>query len=68
MSITRIPVEGMTCGHCQASVTEALSDVPGVVSVTVSLDDRSATVEHSDAFAEDAAHAAIREVGYRVGA
>jgi copper chaperone len=30
-------VEGMTCSHCVASVTEELSDVAGVESVSVDL-------------------------------
>lgn len=32
-----IKVQGMTCNHCKASVTEAVSKVPGVSSVTVDL-------------------------------
>ncbi|MGL5809519.1 MAG: heavy-metal-associated domain-containing protein, partial [Nocardioides sp.] len=31
-------VVGMTCGHCVASVTEELSDLPGVRSVDVVLE------------------------------
>jgi copper chaperone len=30
-------VRGMTCGHCKASVTEALRKLPGVASVDVDL-------------------------------
>lgn len=30
-------VEGMTCGHCVASVTEEVSAIEGVESVTVDL-------------------------------
>lgn len=32
-----VKVKGMTCNHCKASVTEAVSKVPGVDSVTVDL-------------------------------
>ncbi|GFM36131.1 heavy-metal-associated domain-containing protein [Desulfovibrio psychrotolerans] len=32
-----INVQGMTCNHCKASVTEAVSKVPGVASVNVDL-------------------------------
>lgn len=66
MTITLIPVEGMTCAHCTASVTEALTEVAGVTSVTVSLDAAEARVEHTADFDETTAHAAIRDVGYSV--
>ncbi len=32
-----IKVKGMTCNHCKASVTDAVSKVPGVTSVEVDL-------------------------------
>lgn len=67
MTTTRIPVGGMTCAHCTSSVTEALTEIPGVASVTVSLDNAEAVVEHSSEFDAAAAHDAIREVGYSVG-
>lgn len=38
-------VEGMTCSHCEARVTKALSEVNGVKSAVVSLDEGTATVE-----------------------
>ncbi len=37
MSTVRIHVEGMNCGHCEASVREALETLPGVERV-VSVD------------------------------
>ncbi|WP_405374306.1 MULTISPECIES: heavy-metal-associated domain-containing protein [unclassified Microbacterium] len=67
MTTTLIPVTGMTCEHCVRSVTEALSDLPDVSSVVVSLDKAQAVVEHADAFDDVRARAAIREVGYDVG-
>lgn len=66
MTTTRIPVAGMTCAHCTASVTEALTEVAGVTSVVVSLDEGAALVEHTPAFDQTTAHAAILEVGYSV--
>lgn len=39
-----LPVEGMTCAACQSHVQEALVAVPGVVSATVNLVTRNATV------------------------
>ena len=32
---TKLVVTGMTCGHCVASVTEELREVPGVTDVRV---------------------------------
>ncbi|WP_145000221.1 heavy-metal-associated domain-containing protein [Kocuria rhizophila] len=34
---TTVNVSGMTCGHCVSSVTEELSEIPGVTSVDVDL-------------------------------
>lgn len=33
MTTTQIQIDGMTCGHCVASVTEELSELPGVSDV-----------------------------------
>ena len=43
MEIT-IGVYGMTCGHCQKSVADAISSLEGVESVNVNLEAESATV------------------------
>lgn len=43
--MTRLAVQGMTCGHCSAAVKRALEAVPGVTSASVDLDAGSATVE-----------------------
>ncbi len=36
----------MMCGHCQASVTKAISSVGGVSAVKVNLADKQATVTY----------------------
>lgn len=43
----RLNVEGMTCGHCQKAVKDALEGVPGAESATVDLEGGTATVEGS---------------------
>lgn len=43
-SSTELLVSGMTCGNCARHVTEAIQTVPGVRSVAVSLDSRTASV------------------------
>jgi copper chaperone len=58
-------VDGMTCGHCSAAITEEVQRVPGVGGVEVDLDRGTVTVR--GAGADDAAiRAAIDEAGYQV--
>ena len=70
-TITTLQVDGMTCEHCVASVTEELSEVVGVDSVEVDLNpggsstvsvQADATVEH------DQLRAAVEEAGYQLAA
>jgi len=70
-TITTLQVDGMTCEHCVASVTEELSEVDGVDSVEVDLNpggsstvsvQADATVEH------DQLRAAVEEAGYQLSA
>jgi len=58
-------VEGMSCQGCVASVTRALKAVSGVADVTVSLNDKCATVRYDEAEAAPAALvAAIEDAGF----
>ena len=41
---TTLSIEGMMCGHCQATVEKALKGVPGVSEVVVSLEDKNPIV------------------------
>ncbi|KAG9105046.1 hypothetical protein FRC06_000019 [Ceratobasidium sp. 370] len=43
---TELAIEGMTCASCTTSITNALQEVPGVISVDVKLMLNSATVVH----------------------
>ena len=60
-----LPVEGMTCAACQATVQRALSKAPGVTNAAVSLMTSEATV-HYDPAGTDPARlvAAINDTGY----
>jgi copper chaperone len=62
-------VGGMNCGGCVKSVTRAVSQLPGVQKVDVSLEGNSATVEY-DAAAVNAAAivAAIGAAGFEASA
>lgn len=43
--MTVLSIPDMSCGHCKAAVTSALTSVQGVASVTVDLERRTASVE-----------------------
>lgn len=55
-------VEGMTCGHCVASVTNEIASVAGVADVAVDL--AAGTVTVSGDVSDDAVAAAVAEAGY----
>jgi copper ion binding protein len=57
-------VTGMTCEHCVASVTEEVSELPGVRAVDVVLADGSLTVTSDAALADDDVRRAVEEAGY----
>ena len=61
-----LKIEGMMCGHCTARVEKALGEVRGVLSVSVSLEDKSATVEAKDKVKVDALKKAVENAGYTV--
>ncbi len=46
MTEAKIKIEGMMCGHCQASVTKAISSVDGVSAASVNLAGKEATVTY----------------------
>ena len=60
-------VEGMTCNHCVASVTEEVSAIDGVESVSVDLEVGGAsrvTVISDRPIPVEAVFAAVHEAGY----
>lgn len=59
-------VQGMTCGHCERAVTQAVRQVDPAAQVTI---DRARNrVEVASDQPREALAAAIREEGYRVAA
>lgn len=60
----KLNVEGMTCQHCVAHITQALEAVEGVSKATVSLDEKSAVVELSSDVADSALVDAVVQAGY----
>ena len=59
-------VSGMTCGHCVSSVTEEVSELPGVRDVQVDLDSGKVTVTADAPVGTDKVRAAVEEAGYSV--
>ncbi|GHE75357.1 MULTISPECIES: heavy-metal-associated domain-containing protein [Amycolatopsis] len=61
-------VTGMTCGHCVASVTEEVGEIPGVTDVAVDLPTGKVTVTSEQELTTDAVRAAVEEAGYQLTA
>lgn len=59
-------IEGMMCGHCTGRVQKALEEIEGVGSVTMSLENRTATVELTSEVSDDRLTEAVTEAGYEV--
>jgi copper chaperone len=64
---TSYTVEGMTCRHCVASVTEEVGEVAGVERVDVDLA-TGRMVVHGEGVDDGAVRAAVDEAGYRIAA
>ena len=64
MSTSTYTVTGMTCGHCVASVTEEVSELPGVTDVQVELETGLVTVTADAPVGTDAVRGAVEEAGY----
>ncbi len=66
MTEIKIKIDGMMCGHCQASVTKVISSVGGVSAVKVDLADNQATVTYDPKKTNvDAIKAVIVDAGYQ---
>jgi copper chaperone CopZ len=69
LSTTTYGVTGMTCQHCVTSVTEELSQLPGVTKVDVFLVSGGASTVQVTSEAEldrDDVQAAVEEAGYEL--
>ena len=63
-STSQWQVQGMTCGHCVASVTEELTELDGVESVDVELESGTVTVTSSTELRREQVETAVTEAGY----
>ena len=56
-------VQGMSCAHCVAAVTEQVSQIPGTEQVEVDLESGSLTIRGGE-IDRAAVKAAVEEAGY----
>lgn len=64
MTTRTYDVPGISCGHCKASIEEAVGNLPDVDLVSVDIDARTVLV--TGAATDDAVRAAIDDAGYEV--
>lgn len=68
LQTVRIPVEGMSCVSCAASVKRALKGIEGVQQVEVSLENREAVVRFfPEKVTSDRLESAVNGLGYKAG-
>lgn len=59
-------IEGMMCGHCTGRVQKALEAIDGVAEVTMSLEEKTATVVLAAEVTDEVLGAAVTDAGYEV--
>jgi len=62
----KISIEGMSCNHCVNHVKEALSELNGVTSVDVSLEEKYAILESTADVKDEDIKFAVDDAGYEV--
>lgn len=62
----KVHIEGMHCAHCAKRAEEAIKSIPGVKSVSVSLEEKEALIISSKPVSDESIKAAIEEAGYKV--
>lgn len=61
-----IKIKGMSCAHCVASVTKALSDIDGVEQVHVNLEEGLAEFVQTREIPAETLSQAIEKIGFEV--
>ena len=64
MATSEYQVTGMTCGHCEMSIREEVSQIPGVNEIQVSAQTGKLVVSSTSALDDAAVLAAVDEAGY----
>ncbi|MGW7243142.1 heavy-metal-associated domain-containing protein [Streptomyces sp. NPDC054804] len=66
-SVTAVyKVTGMSCGHCEGSVSAEISELPGVSSVKAVASSGEVTVVSAGPLDEEAVRAAVDEAGFEL--
>jgi copper chaperone len=63
-----IKVKGMSCGHCAAAVTQALTGLPGITAVQVDLASGRVTYQSQGQASREEVARAVKAAGYEVAA
>lgn len=66
MPMTRVEVNGMTCGHCAAAVRQHVGRIPGVAAVEVDLETGSVAIASDGPLDVDVVEEAVAEAGYEL--
>lgn len=62
-----LPVEGMTCGHCESAIQDAVRKLPGIKKVKASKHKKEAAVEYDPSLTSpEQIKKAINDTGYQV--
>ena len=64
--MTTIKIKGMSCQHCVASVTKALSGIEGLTDVQVNLGKGEANFNEQSPVSEQTIKDAITKIGFEV--
>ncbi|GAA2232646.1 MULTISPECIES: heavy-metal-associated domain-containing protein [Kitasatospora] len=59
-------VSGMSCGHCEKSISEEVSALPGVIEVSADAGAGTVTISSDSPLDENAVRAAVDEAGYEL--
>ncbi|GAB3252443.1 heavy-metal-associated domain-containing protein [Arthrobacter pigmenti] len=66
MASNTYTVQGMTCDHCAASVTEEVTKISGVTDVSVDVAAGRLTINSESPVSDEVVTEAVEEAGYEV--
>ncbi len=61
-----LTINGMMCNHCKMRVEKVLSELPGVTSAVVTLEEKNCVVACDDSVTNEVLSAAVTDAGYEV--
>lgn len=66
MTESRLWLDGMTCEHCERSVSEGIGELDGVTAVRADAATGLVEVSHETPLSRDAVEHAVAEAGYQL--